>query len=344
MAKDLLTDKRSDLGTVMRGLAIVGIFMHNWLHCIGFAAENEFGFTAQNCDIFLQSVRQSSFTHAIGDIISFYGWIGVCVFIFLSGYGLEKKYHTENVAIGSFVWKQWKKLFILMLPGTLFFVIFGCECSCWKPLLSLTLLGNLMYEWPLPVGVYWYFGLAFELYLLWLLVWKLDIKWLIVIAIAFMAFQLSMIGVGDMYYIKHNFFGWGQLFIGGMIAARYSSKMPQLNTWQTALIALASIVLVVYTSLYLVPWMIFLPFMAVIAVWSLSQLVVRCRIVKRVALWLGMMSSFIFACHPVIRFYVCKEPISIFNILIQCVIYISCTMLLSVAFGWLMKKVRRWVK
>lgn len=218
------------------------------------------------------------------------------------------------------------------------------ESKGWQTLLSLTLLGNFLGEWTLPVGVYWYFGLAFELYLLWLLIRKLDVKWLTAIAVAIIVFQLFMIGVGNMSYIKHNFFGWGQLLIGGMITARYSSKIPQLNTWQMAVAALVSISLVVYTSLYLVPWMIFLPFMAVVAVWSLSQLIIKCRIVKNVALWLGVMSSFIFACHPVIRVYMLHEPIMSLNRLVQCVIYITCTMLLSIAFGWFMKKVRERIK
>ena len=76
----------------LRGIAILGIILHNYCHFLGFAVkENEYKFDpARPMQFFdkLFSLDSDLFIH----LFSFLGHYGVPVFLFISGYGLVKKY------------------------------------------------------------------------------------------------------------------------------------------------------------------------------------------------------------------------------------------------------------
>jgi hypothetical protein len=76
----------------LRGIAILGIMLHNYCHWLGFAVkENEYTFDAERPMQFwdkLMSFDSDLFIH----FFSFFGHYGVPVFLFVSGFGLVKKY------------------------------------------------------------------------------------------------------------------------------------------------------------------------------------------------------------------------------------------------------------
>ena len=82
----------------LRGLAILGIILHNYCHLLKFAVkENEYTFTAEKPRQLLEklmSIDSDLFIH----ILSFFGHYGVPVFLFISGYGLVKKYEAPHSA------------------------------------------------------------------------------------------------------------------------------------------------------------------------------------------------------------------------------------------------------
>ena len=82
----------------LRGLAILGIILHNYCHFLKFAVkENEYTFTAEKPRQLLEklmSIDSDLFIH----ILSFFGHYGVPVFLFISGYGLVKKYEAPHSA------------------------------------------------------------------------------------------------------------------------------------------------------------------------------------------------------------------------------------------------------
>lgn len=81
----------------LRGIAILGIMLHNYCHWLGFAVkENEYTFSAGNAVQFWYKL--TSFDHDILiHFFSFLGHYGVPVFLFVSGYGLVMKY--ENLSL-----------------------------------------------------------------------------------------------------------------------------------------------------------------------------------------------------------------------------------------------------
>ena len=82
--------------TILKGYAILFIILHNYCHLkeFGLPQENEMSFTSLNWEIFIQHVTSSPIM-LIPDLLSFVGWIGVPVFVFLSGFGLTKKYELS---------------------------------------------------------------------------------------------------------------------------------------------------------------------------------------------------------------------------------------------------------
>ena len=101
MDKHLLS---KDNSLIVRGLAILSIVFHNYLHFyrFGFAQENEFSFSVEKAVGFFSYLREG---HIFANCLSFLGWLGVPIFIFLTGYGFAKKEIPENR-------KGWKKDFI----------------------------------------------------------------------------------------------------------------------------------------------------------------------------------------------------------------------------------------
>ena len=83
----------------MRGLAIIGIFLHNYCHWLGFAVkENEYTFTMSKASSLMQAISNPDWNLPI-HLVSFFGHYGVPVFLFLSAYGLVMKYEKRGGAV-----------------------------------------------------------------------------------------------------------------------------------------------------------------------------------------------------------------------------------------------------
>ena len=193
----------------LRGLAILGIILHNYCHFLKFAVkENEYTFTAEKPRQLLEklmSIDSDLFIH----ILSFFGHYGVPVFLFISGYGLVKKYEAPpsapegatNVSVPDgnvapsgaeggasssslsfpFLLRHFRKLFRLMIWGFLLFVAVyflrhddGATVYSWDRIAAqLTMTVNFLYEHPdriIKPGPYWYFGLMMQIYALYIFV------------------------------------------------------------------------------------------------------------------------------------------------------------------------------
>ena len=92
MKKELLS---LDGSKALRGIAILGIILHNYCHFLGFAVkENEYTFTAAKPIMLwdrIMALDHNLFVH----ILSFFGHYGVPVFLFISGFGLVRKYEQN---------------------------------------------------------------------------------------------------------------------------------------------------------------------------------------------------------------------------------------------------------
>ena len=220
---------------IMRGVAILFIMLHNFLHygSFGFSKENEMSFSAEKQEVFLNAISAPD-ANIFGEFFSFIGWIGVPVFIFLTGYGLAKKY-----PIGcpfdrrKYLRHNYLKLFCLMFPAILFFLCMDIKNGMWesffKHIFSLSMLHGLYYpQLKISPGVYWYFSLAFQFYIFYLIFRKYLTSTVLLLLSTLSLIILYWLCISDFEDVlsiyRHCITGWFPVFALGLYAA--SSDTP----------------------------------------------------------------------------------------------------------------------
>lgn len=310
----------------LRGIAILGIFLHNFCHWLNpVVKENEYQYFQHNVDWFTQcAARVNELFPA--HVISFFGHYGVPVFLFLSAYGLEMKYGNgqgkapdgRRVVVSSFVRYHYLKLFKMMIVGFICFtVVDAMTAGSWHynvaQIVGQLLMINNFYDqpdrniWP---GPFWFFGLMLQLYVVYrLLLYRRHWGWTVGLMAVCTVAQLFMDPEGEnLNYWRYNFMG-GMLPFGlGLLFARYGNKVMLVNltfgsflmSWVVCSFFIVSAsgsfytwvivpALVCYASVYFIKTVSTLPLP-----W------LRARI-GYVLGWLGNVSAALFVIHPAIR-------------------------------------------
>ncbi len=336
---DLSRDRCYDI----KGLAITLIMIHNFVNYLLGIECNEMVYSQKNTDIFLANIFSNNF---IWYFFSYAGWIGVSLFFFLSGYGLTKKYREgfDTFNRWEFIKKHVFKLWKLLIPIFVIYIFFYCfvfdEAHNMKSVVAqITFTINLLSygdnEYSITPGVYWFFGAILQFYILFLIVRKLNNKWLWVLCIMFLLINYYIIYfVNDdmMTWVRHNFIGWGVPFVLGMIAARtHLSVSNHVN----CLVLLFSVILL---------W-------ACLTIKVLSPLIESTTVIVFVSFthmfsfrwtrFLGLLSPSIFAIHPLIRLlYYHKFTLTQYPF-IMTVIYLIPVIVISFVHHYLMGKVEK---
>ena len=287
----------------IKGLAISLIMIHNFVDKIQDIHCNEMYFSMEYRDVFLSNVFSTSL---IWYILSYAGWIGVPLFLFLSGYGLTKKYNAQKNKLNSitYIKSHVIKLLKLLLPVYLLYIIIDQFCfheiyGIRSILAHMTFTINLLSYgdngFYLEPGVYWFFGAILQFYILFLFIRKLNCKWLCVIGIAFLCihyFALYFADKDTMVWIRQNCFGWGPSFVLGIIAAKTHITIP--DRWKS-LVGLMSFIILCISLLtkFLAPLV------------EISTIVLTICLLNFIrAKWiyfLGAISASIFVLHPFFR-------------------------------------------
>lgn len=291
----------------LRGIAIIGIFFHNFCHWITEAyQENEFGFLEENNTLFWESVVGPDF---LIHIFSFWGHLGVPVFVFLSGYGLSLKYESLSISCHDFLYSQYKKLFVPLLIGTFIYVIVICigNGSWDKPihnlLLQVLMLLNIFPHpgqniSPVP---YWYFGFTMQLYILYrLMVYKRSTLYLLLLTIICgVCMALTESHPTILEYMKYNFMGWLLPFLMGVLVARHPMKphfICKRGPW--LLVGIVATLTTIFFSLFFQLWLI-MPALVVLCAISLVKVIPA--YIQVLLNYVGRYTMFIFTIHPITR-------------------------------------------
>lgn len=300
----------------LRGLAILSIVLHNFFHQerFGFAQQNEGSFDLGRTADFLSGLGDG-LGNALCEISSFLGWLGVPVFVFLSGYGLARKYESSpagSLAFLPHVKHSWLKLFKLMLPGVLFCAAFmqlsgfGGIGAMARYVVYLSQLGNLV-GMPAPTpGVYWYFGLTFELYVCYVLFERYRDRRILLLGLVpplLLQYFLLLTGRdGLLGYNLNNLIGWLPVFVTGIGAARLHLDNPisRKNAIFPVLLLVVSAALSVACNLSRWSWGL-IHFVALAFFFALTDLVDRVAPLRRVFDFLGAWGSYLFVGHPIAR-------------------------------------------
>ena len=326
---ELLTRKEC---TAMRGIAILAIVLHNYCHFIGkIVQENEYQFFASNNDRLWQVISNPDSLLPV-HLLSYFGHYGVPVFLFLSGFGLVKKYESDaSQPMGSipFLRYSYLKLLRLLIVG---FSIFICVDMVtpgrfpfhWDNVLAQLLMYiNVLPEpektiWP---GIYWFFGLMMELYIVYRLLLYRRSSWWVVALIA-VCWLLQVVCEPDgetLNRLRYNFIG-GMLPFGlGLIVARIpilgkNNSQPgnvtggrffcyigdtRCNKRTVPLLcAILSCVLVFAMCFNFQTWF-WIPVFIIIG--CVAMVKVMPEWLMKVFIWFGGLSAAMFVAHPIAR-------------------------------------------
>ncbi len=296
----------------LRGIAIIGIFLHNYCHWLGFAVkENEYTFRISNCHDLLRALAAPDANLAV-HLLSFFGHYGVPVFLFLSAYGLVMKYESApsqpngaSEKASSFIVSHYKKLFSMMIVGFVAFTMVdaitrGAHHYKFLDIVGqLLMFNNLMPDpdhviWP---GPYWFFGLMLQLYIVYRLLLHRRSSWVAVslIAVCWIA-QMVCAPDGDaINRLRYNFVGGMLPFGAGLLFARHGRSLAKP---QWAAVAVASAVAVVLFSFMFQLWL-WVPLMVCAFCVALAKVMPK-SLVQAFA-WMGGISAALFVLHPITR-------------------------------------------
>lgn len=298
----------------LRGLAIFLILVHNFCHIIpGFIPENEHLWSIEPILQYGQYVLHGG-PHLILNLFSHFGFYGIAVFIFLSGYGLASKY--DKVARLSFVAylvkharKLWRLLFVGILIYYIAFRFLGGAAPSWDQIIKQALfLTTLLPVRPLIFGPWWWLSLIMQFYVVYYFFYhNRSLR-----SIGVFTFFCLLLQFGVIFYCRHNladeqsllvylYYNFPTLalpFSMGVYASRCGA--PWLHSpW----LFLASLVLVVLGSFNVLMWSLGSVF-ACIALVQMGQFFGQVKGLGIILSWLGKVSAWAFVVHPIVRRYV----------------------------------------
>ena len=294
---------------VLRGLAILSIILHNYTHWMhGAIFENEFTYQAWHVSKFQNYLSHTDRRLPL-QLFSFFGHYGVVIFVFLSAYGLEKKYGrtTKEVRPLPFIWTHYLKLLSMCIVGYAAYLLLNAfyisytASTIFGVLSQLTMLCNLQicsFD-TFASGPYWYFGLMLQLYVVYRLLlfrrsWGVIVGAILVCSIA----QAFVIPDGaTMTWLRNNFVGSILPFGLGLLYARYEEDI-QLSKTAYGIIALVSVALIFVTSLSFLPW-ITTPIFA--CALGISCTLLLPQSMNKPLAWVGSISAAVFVSHPIVR-------------------------------------------
>lgn len=312
----------------IKGYAILMIMLHNYSKFFMHVSGNEMEFRQSQIDNFLRLIKLSNFPTMI---LSFAGWVGVPLFIFLSAYGLSVKYseiERSGFKYFRFEWRHLLKLFRLLIPLYAIFLglnylITGDTVTPLRILEQITLTINI-FDWNnIDPGVYWFFGMIMQFYLLFPLLKRLSIRGLavgIVLSLLFNYIVVYAMSIETSSFLRHNFIGWLPSFFAGMLMARLRLS-PKRKT--EAIICIVSTI--VFSASFLLKWLT--PLSGLLAIISFCTFA---RLVSFKAMaWVGTISASIFVVHPLVRYVIIMCSPYTIHALFYLVVYIIAVILLS---------------
>ena len=295
--------------SALRGIAIMFIMLHNYCHWLPFAVpENEFSFDVEK---YIQFWPISSCDTLFIQFFSFWGHLGVSVFVLLSGYGLVLKYDNTTINWKLFLISHYKKLCIPMVLGFVAYYIVTFINNCpnnqdistiipvKRFVAQITLIINFL---PNPhrliePGPYWYFGLTMQLYFVYLLlIYKRSISYITIIALCVFLFSLFLEQNPKLLIsTKYTFIGWLFPFIYGTIIGRQNYN-PSIRI--TYLIVAINILLIPLLGYSYYTWLLLPLSVAILATHMITILPIH---IANIFNTIGKLSLYIFVLHPITR-------------------------------------------
>ena len=311
----------------MRGIAILAIMLHNYCHFIGsIVKENEYQYLRGNNDLLWQAVGSPTDLLPV-HLLSYFGHYGVAVFLFLSGFGLVKKYEgggdgdtsrTSCRGLASFLGYHYLKLLRMLIVGFPIFLTVdavtpGRFAFHWENVVAQLLMYiNVLPEpdriiWP---GIYWFFGLMMELYIVYrLVIYRRSSVYVVgLIAVCWLLQAFAEPDGELLNRLRYNFIG-GMLPFGlGILLARTEKEAAAAQGTEKeaagggrilwGVTALMATVAVFVMSFSFHSWL-WIPVVIVIGTVAIVKSMPEG--ILKLFMWFGGISAAMFVAHPIAR-------------------------------------------
>ncbi len=298
--------------TAMRGIAILAIMLHNYCHFIGkIVKENEYQFFNTHNEGLWQVITHPDTLLPV-HLLSYFGHYGVPVFLFLSGFGLVMKYERkmqEQVAVVPFIRYNYLKLLRMLIVGFVLFIIVDImtpgrfQYHWYNVIAQLLMYINVLPTpdkiiWP---GIYWFFGLMLELYIVYRLLLYRQKNWMVITLVAVCwLLQVFCDPEGEtLNRIRYNFIGGMLPFGAGILVGRSIDRFHcSMSRWLWAMVAVvvAALIFVMCFHYQSWLWISILIIVGTIAIVKAMPLTVMSLMV-----WFGSISAAMFVAHPIAR-------------------------------------------
>lgn len=339
---------------ILKGYAILFIVLHNFCHLeqFGLPQENEMSFSLEKWDLFINGSYNSLMI--IPSFFSFIGWCGVPVFVFLSGYGLSKKYNDKPIDIGKYIKHSYLKLLVMILPAAILYFSYNLiNGNIWwvsRNIFALSFLNNLI------AGIggsfassiappYWYLGMTFQLYLFFVIARKMnDIQLLWGAAFLMVPFFLIP-SIDDntmiLGWLRRNSFGWMPLFLYGCYCGR-KNVVCNFSVITNVGLLIVSTLFVVWSNSNYYLWCI-LPIGAIVMFWSLEELTSKNRLTAKSMDFIGRKSMYLFIAHPISISLINTPPYlhdqTVINFYYQLTLYLLSLVVISFVYQYIHNKI-----
>lgn len=342
--------------SALKGLGILGIMLHNYCHWLRVAVkENEYMFDIKH-GLQLQHYFSTGIDKdVVVQLFSVFGHYGVPVFIFLSAYGLVKKYERPDaprVGRFEFIGNHYLKLFRLMIIGYVLMLVCTYLMYGGYPTESPYIVGGFfmvtnVLPYPNPSfvfpGPYWFLGLMVELYIIYrLLLYRPgDSLWrgvggpLLLIVVSWLP-QVFLGAPEDQFtllFLRYNFFQVGLAFALGLLCARYMHRLDW-SKWLWAAVMVVSLVVVYLAQLNYQLWLWGHLFVITAAVGFIK---ITPQWLMKALVWVGALSSFIFIVHPIVRLFLFGS--NVISVQMWILIYAALSILGAMVYRWLLSHI-----
>ncbi|VAW49257.1 hypothetical protein MNBD_GAMMA03-12 [hydrothermal vent metagenome] len=224
---------KKDDTLAIKGIAIILIILHNFYHNIRLLpSQNEFSFSI-NKTLSLINIFKSEYSDILRALFSYFGHYGVQLFIFLSAYGLTKKYLTSNSPYRNIFLHSYFKILVpfifvlflwiaheLLIAGkSINFIMESYGAAIILKFLAINIPGYALS----PVGPWWFYPTIIQFYLLFPILLKLYSKHGIPLLIIITFLSMTLLMVFNKKILFFNVIGHLPELCLGMLLASYKN-------------------------------------------------------------------------------------------------------------------------
>ncbi len=303
--------------SIYKAIGILLIVIHNFMHWLPGPKEMEFEFEEGKFLFFIESIANEP-ERFFQFSMSYLGHFGVQIFIFLSAYGLTKKFLLGNPSYWQFIRKRAWSIYPSFILAILFWAVITAEYAIGRSaplallienfqsiLYKLVLVSNFMPDERLKlVGPWWFISLIFQVYFVFPLLFNLLKKYgsyfLIALSITTVSLMVVTNGVIGDVNLNYTIIGHMPELCLGMYLASRDKKAISIPIWIIILAVIIFLAGNVIEPLWFLNHVSILVVMIACFV-ALTSFIQRTHYVKAFFLFTGSISMHLFLVNGFLR-------------------------------------------